>query len=204
MRCSLRAGMACVAIAAAGSILVAQRLVDRVAARVGGSIVYQSDIAAAERLGVIQPGSEADLLRQMIERRLLLSEVARFPPQEPPVSAVAAEVARMAGRAGSLDAVVRAYGLPDGEVERLARDTLRIQAYLDQRFGSSLPVSDDVALEYYRAHPEEFTRNGVRQSFQESQGVARERAAAARRRETIAQWLRDLELRADIVRPPAP
>jgi hypothetical protein len=182
----------------------AQTLVDRVAARVGGVIIYQSDVRAAEALGVIQPGPADELLGQMVQRQLLLAEVNRFPPQEPVATAIAAEVQRLTRRVADLDAFVRAHGLPEGEIDRLARDTLRIQAYLDQRFGSSLPVSDDVALEYYRAHPEEFTRDGVRQSFQETQGVARERAAAARRREAIAQWLRDLEARADVVRPRAP
>jgi hypothetical protein len=186
-----------------GSRLHAQ-LVDRIVARVNGALVFFSDVRTAAGLGLVEAGPEAAQVHQMIQRRLLLTEVARFPPPEPPAADVAAELARMKARVPNLSMFLQSQELTDRQVEAMARDSLRIQAYLGQRFGGRAPVSDDVALEYYRAHPAEFTRDGVRQSFEDARALARERAAAARLRDAVDEWLRGLEARADIVLPPAP
>ena len=59
-------------------------VIDRVAARVNGLLILLSDVRAAAALGIIEPGAEADQIGEMIKRQLLVSEIARFPPQEPP------------------------------------------------------------------------------------------------------------------------
>jgi hypothetical protein len=179
----------------------AARVIDRVAARVNGSLVLLSDVRAASALGLIEPGSESDQIRQMVRRQLLVGEIQRFPPQEPAVAAVQAEVGRMRARLSDPASLLRDHGLSDGQLEALARESLRIDAYLAQRFGSNLPLSDDQAREYYTAHPDEFSRNGVPAPFESVLGEARDRAAAARRRDAVSQWLRELEARADIVLP---
>jgi len=179
----------------------AQQLVDHVVARVNGVVVLLSDVRAAVGFGVIGEGPEPEQVHQIVQRLLLLGEVSRFPPPEPAPADVAAEVVRMKARVPDAPAFLIAHGLNEADVEAIARDTLRVQAYLGQRFGSSLLVSDEAVLEYYKAHPAEFTRDGVIQSFAEVQGVARERAAAERRREAVAQWLRDLESRAEVSMP---
>lgn len=179
----------------------AQQLVDHVVARVNGAVVFLSDVRAAAGFGLIEPGPEPDQVRQMVQRQLLLNEVSRFPPPEPSAEDLAAEVVRMTDRVSDPVAFMAAQGLSRTQVRGLARDSLRIRAYLAQRFGSNVPVSDDAALAYYQTHPAEFTRNGVRQSFLEAQAVARERAAAERRRDAVAQWLRDLEARAEVSTP---
>lgn len=170
-------------------------------ARVNGVVVFLSDVRAAAGFGLIESGQDVDQVRLIVQRLLLLGEVLRFPPPEPTPSDVAAEVAQMNARVTDPTAFLVAQGLTEADVTAMARDTLRVQAYLAQRFGSNVPVSDDAALEYYKARPAEFTRDGVLQSFQEAQGVARERAAAERRRAAVAQWLRDLESRAEVSMP---
>jgi hypothetical protein len=185
----------------AGGVLLAQQLVDRVVARVSGALVYLSDVRAAAGLGVIEAGPESQQVQQMVQRQLLLNEVSRFPPGEPSASDVAAEVARLRGRVGDYAAFLAAHGLTDGQVGAMARDSLRIQGYLAQRFGSAALVSDDLAQEYYNAHPAEFTRDGVRQPFQAALPAARERASVERRRDAVTQWLRDLAARADVTIP---
>jgi hypothetical protein len=97
----------------------------------------------------------------------------------------------------------RDYGLAAGQIDALARETLRIEAYLDQRFGANVSLSDEQTREYYTAHAAEFTRDGVLAPFESVLGEARERAAAARRRDAVAQWVTELEGRADIVLPGA-
>ncbi len=59
-------------------------------------------------------------------------------------------------------------------------------------------MSEDEVEQYYRGHPEEFTRNGMLMPFEEAAPLARERAAALRRAALVAQWLRDLRARAEV------
>ena len=187
----------------AGLAAAAQTLLDRVVARVNGTVILLSDVRAAAMFGLIDaPPDSEDAVEQMVQRALLVEEVNRFPPPEPTADAVNAELARLRQRAGtSLEEVERATGLTAANVRLLARDRLRIQGYIDQRFGLTVPLTDEQVLEYYRSHPEEFTSNGQLAPFERVQGLARERAGLDQRQRTISQWLRDLRARADVTVP---
>jgi hypothetical protein len=180
-----------------------QTLLDHVVARVNGSVLLLSDVRAASMFGLIEAAADSpDAVEQMVQRALLVEEVNRFPPLEPAADAVDAEVARLRTRAGgSFDEVERSTGLTAEAVRLLARDRLRIQGYIDQRFGLTVPLTDEQVLDYYRAHPEEFTTNGQLAPFERAQGLARERAGLEQRQRTITQWLRDLRARADVSIP---
>jgi len=184
--------------------LAAQSLLDRVAARVNGSVVLLSDVRAAVMLGLVngvEPDSE-DAVEQMVQRALLIEEVNRFPPEEPSPEAIASELGRLRDRAGgSFDAVERASGLTADQVRLLARDRLRIQLYIDQRFGLTVPLTEEQVLQYYRDHPDEFTSAGQVVPFERAQGLVRERAGLAQRQQTISRWLGDLRSRADVSLP---
>ena len=187
-----------------GPTVRAWQLIDRVLARVGTNAVTMTDVRAARELGLIEirPGEdpEAVALERTIERQLMLDEVARFSPPEPSDAAVAEEVAAMKSRAGSgFDALVIATGLDDERLRQLARETLRIRAYIAQRFGTNAQVTEDEARRYYEEHPAEFTRDGVRIAFEEAEPVARQRASAERLRSTIEKWVRDLRARSAVV-----
>lgn len=187
-----------------GATVQAWQLIERVLARVGTNAVTMTDVRAARELGLIEtkPGEdpEAVALERTIERQLMLDEVARFSPPEPADAAVAEEVAAMKSRAGSgLDALIIATGLDDERLRQLARETLRIRAYVAQRFGTNAQVTEDEARRYYEEHPAEFTRDGVRIAFEEAEPVARQRASAERLRSTIDKWVRDLRSRSGVV-----
>ena len=193
---------ACAAIVVAmlGSSLSGQALVDRVVARVGGAVILLSDVRAAVMFGLVDgPAESEDAVEQMVQRSLLVEEVNRFPPPDPSAEAVDAELARLRARAGvPLEEVERLTGLSADNVKLLARDRLRVQSYIDQRFGLTVPLTDEQVLEYYRTHPEDFTVNGQVTPFDRAQGLARERAGLEQRQRTISQWLRDLRARADV------
>jgi hypothetical protein len=185
---------------------VAQELLDRLVARVDGRAITLSDVRAALGLGIVDVPRGADpaaaAIHQLIERQLVLAEVARFPPPEPPAAALAAEIERIRARVGSpaqIDALMKATGLDEAQIGEVARDTLRIESYLNQRFGASVQVSEEDVSRYYREHPEEFRRNGEMMLFQDAEPLARQRAAAERRAVLIAQWIRDLRQRAEVV-----
>ncbi len=184
------------------SPLGAQQLIDRVVARVNGAPITLTDVNAAVGLGLVEHARPDDLeeaTRQLIDRQLILGEVARFSPPEPDTAAIEREIAALKARPGAaLDALMQSTGLDEQRIRDLARESLRIQAYLDQRFGTSVQVSDEEVEQYYRGHPEEFTRNGVLMAFDEAAPIARQRASALRRAALIAQWLRDLRARAEV------
>jgi hypothetical protein len=161
-----------------------------------------TDVRAARELGLIETRDTAESagLQQTIERQLVLDEVARFSPPDPSDPAIAEEVAAMKSRAGpGFDALVIATGLDEPKLRQLARETLRIRAYVAQRFGTNVQVTEDEARKYYEEHPAEFTRDGMRIAFEEAEPVARQRASAERLRSTIDQWVRDLRSRAEVV-----
>lgn len=184
----------------------AQEVLDRVLASVEGEPITLSDARAAIRLGLVETPAGVDpllaALQQLIERRLLLSEVARFAPPEPDAAMLDAQVSQMRSRVGGAADLARldqSTGYGEAQIRDVARDNLRIQAYLNQRFGSTAQPTDDEVGQYYRTHLEEFTVNGRVIPFAEAEAVAREKAAAERRHAIILQWMRELRQRADVV-----
>lgn len=117
----------------------AQQLLDRVVARVGTVAITQTDIDSALAFGIVE-AKAADgrgPLKQMIDRRLILAEVSRFPPPEPTDDAVNEQIAKMKAAAGTqVDAVMKRTGVDEKRLSEFARETLRIQTYVSQRFGS--------------------------------------------------------------------
>lgn len=187
-----------------GGTVHARQLIDRVLARVGQIAVTMTDLRAAIELGLIdvKPGEDPQAvgLQRTIERQLQLNEVARFSPPEPPATAVAEEVAAMKARAGArFDVLAVSTGLDDERLRQFARETLRIRAYIAQRFGTNAQVTEDEARRYYNEHPAEFTRDGMRMPFEEAEPIARQRASAERLRATIEQWVRDIRMRSEVV-----
>jgi hypothetical protein len=200
------ASWACMAACLAGwpQAPRAQQLLDRVMARVNGLAITLSDIRAAVGLGVIE-GRDLDTpgdveIERSIERQLLLAEVARFGPPEPRPAAIDMRVAALKTYAGPrLPALMQSTGLDEGRLRDIAREELRIEAYLDQRFGATAQVSGEEVARYYATHPEEFTRNGTLMPFGAAEEDARRAASEERRRTTITRWIRDLRARAEVV-----
>jgi hypothetical protein len=182
----------------------AQQLLDRIVARVNGYAITLTDVKAAVALGIVRAAGADDnaTIESLVDRQLMLAEVARFVPPEPPAAAIEKEVAAIKARVGErLSAVMESSGLDEGRIREIARENLRIEEYLDQRFGTSVQLTEDEVERYYRIHPEVFTRNGTLMPFVEAEPTARQRAAAERRSVTVAQWLRDLRSRAEITKP---
>jgi hypothetical protein len=185
------------------SVVQASQLLDRVVARVGATAITQSDVDAALGLGIVDvPGGQDRQAgaQQLIDRQLLLTEVSRFPPAEPADAAIAELAARMIARAGAgFDALSKRTGIDEKRVRELARDTLRIQAYIDQRFGVAAPVGVQEARDYYEAHRQEFAKGGAVPPFEQVEAAARQAAAADRRRRAVNQWVADLRTRGEVV-----
>jgi hypothetical protein len=183
-----------------------QEVLDRVLARVDGEAITLSDTRAALELGIVERPEGVDPilsgLRQLVERRLVLAEVARFAPPEPDPLMLAGQVNALKARVGSaeqLAALEKSTGVGETQIREFARDNLRIQAYLNQRFGSSVQATDEDAAQYYRTHLDEFRVNGQLTPFETAEPLARQKAAAQRRGAIIFQWMRELRQRADVL-----
>jgi hypothetical protein len=150
-------------------------VIDRVVAVVGGQIITKSDVDAAAALGL------ASSLLELIDRALMLSEVRRVAPPDPPEAALEARVARIRANFATPAAFARVLevsGLDEAAVRAYAADDLRLSVYLDERFSSaSQPTEEEV------------------RQVGES---ARARLAAERRQALVDAWTAELRRRTDI------
>jgi hypothetical protein len=184
------------------AVVDAQQLLDRVLARIGTEAITQTDVEALVEFGLIEARSPTvpAAVQQAIDRQLVLKEVARFPPAEPPTADVEKQLAAMKARVGDrLGQILQITGLDEDRLRGLARDTLRIRNYLQQRFGIAAQVGEEEARKYFESHRDEFTRNGMPVTFEEAAADARQPAAAARVQGAVTQWLQDLRSRSDVV-----
>ena len=180
-------------------------VIDRILAVVSGGLILQSDVTAASRLGLVTVPAEGDqvqrVLDRLIERRLMLMEVDRYGPLEPSGADVDKAVSEIDKRIGSgerLDAILRESGFTVDQLRLFVRDDLRIRAYLEQRFGTSLIAGEEEILAYYRTHSLEFTRQGVVRPFAEIREEARDALIAERRAALVREWLASLRRRTEV------
>lgn len=201
------------ALAIAGVLLlhgamVTAQLVDRVVARVGDKPILASDVRAAIALGLVDvdgsPAPEEDAIAQLIDRRLMLDEMAKSAVPDVDDDAVEEEVRRLRSYAGAnLKAVMDSAGIDETLLRQMARDSVRLNTYLAARF-PLVDVSDAEAERYYRTNAEAFRRNGVLMPFEQAAPAARDAASRERREARIAQWIAGLRKRTEVLRPAAP
>lgn len=179
-------------------------IIDRVLAIVGAQVVTLSDVHVALALKLVDSTGAADpigaALSHLIDRRLVVSEVDRYVPPEPDEGAIERRVAELRralpGDASTAPGLAR-IGLDEQRLRDFARDDLRIETYLGQRFAAVVPTDGDVER-YYRDHPADFTRDLVRLPLDDVREDARRRLAAERRTRVIENWIADLRRRVDI------
>jgi hypothetical protein len=149
-----RFGVAAV-IALNCTVASAQNVIERVLARVDASVIMLTDVRAAIGLGLVEappgPDGERRALDRLIDRQVLLHEVARFSPPEPTDAAIEETAALMRARAGArLPEVMKATGIDDARIRELARDTVRIESYIRQRFGTAATLADPEVGQWLR------------------------------------------------------
>jgi hypothetical protein len=132
------AALALVVLAARG---VGAETIDRVLAVVAGQIITLSDVTAARELQLETADNAADPIRavlsKLIDRELVIAEVDRYAPPDPPPDAIERELAAIRARFPSTDAFETALarsGIDERHVRETIRQNLRIRTYIDQRF----------------------------------------------------------------------
>ena len=116
-------------------------LIERTLAIVGGQAITLSDVRAALTLGLVQTPAAGDPLRsgtrQLIDRALMLREVERYAPPDPPDAAVDERMRETAARFASPEAfhaALASAARTEAHLRTWLRDDLRMTAYINQRF----------------------------------------------------------------------
>jgi hypothetical protein len=126
------------------------QVLDRILAVVDGAPITQSDVTAAIQLGLVPVGGGdrvAATVDALVERRLMLGEVDRYAPPDPPEAEIARHLDDIRRRAGTrFDDILAQAGLTEDQLRREVRDDLRIEAYLQQRFGTTQPSDERAAM----------------------------------------------------------
>ena len=156
---------------------------------------------AAETFGLTSGATPADVLAALIDRELMLGEVDRYTAPDPETAVLDRRLAQIQARFSSralYEQALARTAMTEVRLRAVVSETLRIETYLEQRFGSAAQPAPDEVLRYYREHPAEFTRAGRLAPFEEAQPAAQQKLAAARRRELIADWLDRLRRRGSV------
>jgi hypothetical protein len=119
-------------------------LIERTLAIVGGEAITLTDVRGALALGLVEVPPAADPIaaatKRLIDRALMLREIQRYTPPEPPDAAVDARL-RAAGERFASPEAFRAALASAARSEMLLRawlrDDLRIASYVDQRFAAA-------------------------------------------------------------------
>jgi hypothetical protein len=190
----------------AGALVTGAEILDRILAVVNGQIITLSDVRAVQRLELVPADVSTDPvdagLQRMIDRQLMLEEVERYAPPEPQAADIDAAVADVRSRAKDaleFEATLTRYGMSHDELRRFVRDTLRLEAYRQQRLSSMPQSSDEEARRYYEDHPEEFTSDGQLLPFDKVRDQALSAALDERRSTFMRDWIDGLRRRASLL-----
>jgi hypothetical protein len=192
-----------------GPPLMGAALLDRVLATVEGRVITLSDVRAAQRLGLVNVAGAGDAaaaaLDRLIDRTVILIEVERYAPPEPDPSAVSERVGAVKARLGSpeqLAAALQLSGLDEASLDAWARNDLRIERYLQDRFAGAAEPTDEDIDGYLRRHEGDLARSGRAPNDPEARRQAREQVALERRAALVSEWVQSLRDRATISVPP--
>jgi hypothetical protein len=189
---------------------VRAEVIDRLLAVVSGQLIMLSDVRAARELGLVATGSDPDavgsVLRSLVDRALMLTEVERFVPPEPTAEAIDARMQTVRARfasPGAFEAALARSGIDEAQLRQRIREDLLIQAYLDLRFTVPPPTDEEVA-QYFEAHREAFSTAGQTPTLEAVRPRVVEVMNRARRLSLVNDWVDGLRRRADIINLYAP
>jgi hypothetical protein len=179
-------------------------LIERTMAIVGNQVITLSDVRTAIALGLIPAAKDSDPIaaatERLVDRLLVLREVQRYAPPEPPDARIEEQLAAVRARFASPALLAQALdegGFSETSVRSWVRDDLRIASYLNQRFAAAVVPGDEEVAAYFASHRDEFNRSQT--SFEAAAPIIRDRLSGERRAELIEDWIADLRRRTPVV-----
>lgn len=184
-------------------------LVDRVVAIVNGEPVTLSE---AREVIALAPGSApapslGEAVERLIAARLMEREARRYPAEPPSPEEAEATFRALQERFDDPDhyrATLLRLGIREDYLRRRIERELRVDRYLDRRFGPLVQVNQREVEEYYRQVLLPDLPPGAQPPLEQVEGSIRRILAERDRNRRIAAWVEELAEAAEIVRLPLP
>lgn len=203
---TMRALFAMLVAIAAGGILGAQELLDRIVARVENDIILLSDIQALSRYQQLVEGKSEtpeQILDRLIDQWIVQTEaeVAHFPhPSDADIDRGLSRLQKSFASTEEYEARKKETGLDDSEIRRIIGTQLHLSGYLDSRFRPSVQIDPKSIEDFYqsavlpmaKAHGQEPpSLEAARESIQEA-------LIQQKINEQADRWLKESRLRLHI------
>jgi hypothetical protein len=187
----------------AGSLLVGQEVVDRIAARVENDIILQSDVRELKEYQELVDGkseSESTILDRLIDQWIVKSEaeLSRFPePKDEEIDRGVSRVVKSFGSPEEYEARKKQSGLNDTEVRKIVAAQLYLSNYVDSRFRPSAQIDEKAIVDFYQnaVVPRAKARGQEPPTLDASRDVIQEALVQSDINEQVARWLKESRAR---------
>lgn len=155
--------------------------------------------------GTLEVLTDAQLLERLVARELMRGEVERFGAGEPPAADLEARGRLVRARFASssaFQAALETYGLSEPRFRAWLADDVRIDRYIQQRFGLSAQPTDEEVLQYYLSREREFAVDGRPRPFAEVRELVARRLLESRRQAMVDDWVAGLRRRTAVALKP--
>lgn len=149
--------------------------------------------------------TDAELVHRLVARELMRGEVERFGAGEPPAADLEARGRLVRARFASssaFQAALETYGLSEPRFRAWLADDVRIDQYIQQRFGLSAQPTDEEVLQYYLSREREFAVDGRPRPFAEVRELVARRLLESRRQAMVDDWVAGLRRRTAVALKP--
>lgn len=174
---------------------------DALVARVDGRMLTLSDIRLMRDLGLVAASLPDDaVLSWLVDRTLMLADLARFQPPDPAAARVNDVLAVLRSKVGA-DAwrsALRRAGVDEDYAWALARDSVRLENYQRERFGPLAEPTDEDVREAHRLQQAALPPGTPPVAFDSAAPALRAELRARRFDALVATWTTELRTRGEV------
>jgi hypothetical protein len=203
---TMRALFAMLVAIAAGGILGAQELLDRIVARVENDIILLSDIQALSRYQQLVEGKSEtpeQILDRLIDQWIVQTEaeVAHFPhPSDADMDRGLSRLQKSFASTEEYEERKKEIGLDDSEIRRTIGIQVYLSSYLDSRFRPSVQIDPKAIEDFYQTAvlPVAKARGQEPPSLEAARDSIQEALIQQKINEQADRWLKESRLRLHI------
>jgi len=203
---TMRALFAMLVAIAAGGILGAQELLDRIVARVENDIILLSDIQALSSYQQLVEGKSEtpeQILDRLIDQWIVQTEaeVAHFPhPSDADMDRGLSRLQKSFASTEEYEVKKKEIGLDDSEIRRIIGTQLHLSSYLDSRFRPSVQIDPKAIEDFYQTAvlPVAKARGQEPPSLEAARDSIQEALIQQKINEQADRWLKESRLRLHI------
>jgi hypothetical protein len=190
------------------TVPLAQTLIlDRILAVVSGNVIMRSDVRAFIDLQLVNvvkdKNSKETALTKLIERRIVLDEIDRYVATDPSPMLIEQGLIEVEARFSSRNTfvgVLERVGYTIDDLRQVLTENTRRDIYLNSRFLSVRPPSEDQLRDYFEEHKDAFVTPDQTLIFEELRPLITERLIEEFRAEMVSDWVAGLVRQSVVVR----